>query len=385
MAGEKITIVSVDSDDGHYWRSGKANNLTSVTLATSPEIGSCKLDDVQTVNYLLGHYALGYTSFSPVVQPTGLLPPGVKATFSNLVIFERPPTYQNIFYIPDTVHSLMRTRPSVYRVALPWQLYAAVYNSDYYLNAVYMYFMDAPLTSVDQKVYAPNIPNFYANGQLCRPTFAAMEDVDRYSKDVSGVIHSAFDWIWNNGTNHDLTESMVLLPRYADDLSKTVIGQISKSNFYFCKSSLVSHKLSPEQVHAAFTSWETIDIKEILNYEWATPSLLLHDTNYSNQTIQIIVESNAYSEHLESWLNYTYEGESEGHIEDRSLEGDYDQSEYIQYLLSNGYVVYPEKKTNVSYSDMLQVIFQKNNTLKRKTINILSDVNKIFQISSEVS
>ena len=37
--------------------------------------------------------------------------------------------------------------------------------------------------------------------------YESMEDIDGYSKDLSGVIASAYDWIWNSGFNHDLTEN----------------------------------------------------------------------------------------------------------------------------------------------------------------------------------
>ena len=35
-----------------------------------------------------------------------------------------------------------------------------------------------------------------------------MEDIEKYPKDLSGIIASAYDWIWNSGFNFDITESI---------------------------------------------------------------------------------------------------------------------------------------------------------------------------------
>lgn len=373
---DTISVVTVNSS---------YNSIYSVAKVVTQYGSEYVLNQEQTKDYLLNHYSLGYTTFASYSKPTGLMPPGVKAIFPNVVVFERPPTYQNIFYIADTVSERMSEEQHVYRVALPWQLYVAVYNSDFYLTNVYMYFMDAPLTSVKQNIYAPNIPNFFANGLLCRPNFSTMEDVERYSKDVSGVIHSTFDWVWNNGTNHDLTESMVLLPKYTEDISTTVIGRLPISGHYFDKSFCNSYRLSETQVKTAFSSWEKIDIKDILDYKWVSPSTQLHDVS-SGDYISSIQESSAYSDYLQDWLFNNYSDEDEEDIINRMDNGEYDISEYISFLINNNYVSPPlDKRSDFSYEQMLNSIFAENNTLRRKTVNILSDIKKITEILKPVS
>ena len=368
---DTVSVITVNSS---------YNSIYSVAKATTQYGTEYVLNKEQTEDYLLNHYSLGYTTFSSLSKSTGLMPPGIKAIFPNVVVFERPPAYQNIFYIADTVSERMSEEQNVYRIALPWQLYIAVYNSDFYLSNVYMYFMDAPLTSVDQNIYAPNIPNFFSNGLLCRPNFSTMDDVERYSKDVSGVVHSAFDWVWNNGTNHDLTESMVLLPKYTQDLSTTVIGHAPRSSHYFDKSYCTTYKLSVEQVKTAFISWEKIDIKDILNYKWASPSPQLHDVN-SSDYMTFVQQSDAYSDHVQDWLFNHYSDEDEEDIINRMDNGEYDIVEYISFLINNNYVSPPsDQRNNFSYQKMLDNIFRENNTLKKKTVNILSDIKKITQI-----
>lgn len=358
---------------------------TGVTKATTQYGNEYFLNNDQTREYLFNHYAIGYTNFSTLSKSTGLMPPGVKAIFPNIVVFERPPAYQNVFYIPDNVSEQMSDEQLVYRVALPWQLYIAVYNPDFYLNNVYMYFMDAPLTSLDQNIYGPPIPNFYANGLLCRPNFSSMDDIERYSKDISGVIHSAFDWVWNNGTNHDLTESMLLLPKHTKDISSTVFGNLAESRNYLDKCYCSGYKLAVDQVKMAFSSWEKVNIKEILNYKWISPSPNRHDLNTSDYINQV-QQSSAYSDYLQDWLFEEYSDDSEEEIINRLDNGDYDVHSYVSFLISNNYVHPPSNENNdFSYKKMLQIILKEHNTLKKKTVNILYDIKKITEILSSVS
>ena len=107
------------------------SEVYSVLFADTQYGNSYFLDGPKTAEYVDSHYSRGYINNSPVEQDTGLLPPGVKAIFPNIVVFERPPAYQNVFYIPDTVHQNMLDTQQVYRIPLPWQLYIAVYNTDY--------------------------------------------------------------------------------------------------------------------------------------------------------------------------------------------------------------------------------------------------------------
>jgi hypothetical protein len=348
----------------------------TVTFAENDYNGSYCLNEDKSNDYVLHHYARGYMGSSPVEKNTGLMPPGVKAIFPNIVVFERPPAYQNVFYIPDTVHQNMSDQELTYRVALPWQLYIAVYNSDYYLSNVYMYFMDGPLTSVDQKIYSPFIPNFFANGLLCRPNFSTMDDVERYSKDISGIITSAFDWVWNNGTNHDLTESMVALPKYIKDINSTVIKNEPDP---FVNEQL-TYKFSTEQVKRAFSSWEQIDIKDILNYKWPAPCKTLHDHNNSG-TFDQIYDSSAYHGYLGEWLSNYYDDEDEESIEYRIDNDEYDQSVYISFLLERGYVTLPTSdRLDLSYKSMLDIILNEHRTSSRDKVSTIRDMVKITQL-----
>jgi hypothetical protein len=214
-------------------------------------------------------------------EPTGIMPPGVLAVTNNFVIFERPPEFKNVFIIPSVVSDMREggnySDDSIfmYRLPLPWQLYIVHYNTAstsegtaYYTTDVRMHFMDSNLSSFDQNVYSVPLPNFYSNGNLCRPMFASMDEIERYPKSITGVIQSAYDWIWNNGTNLDLTESVVqyIVQMYSQDIKNTVFG---KSFEYFPVSvASGSYYTSMGNIDKFLKEWEKYSLEEVLHLFW---------------------------------------------------------------------------------------------------------------------
>ena len=351
----------------------------SITRAISEYDEVHFLNNQQTYNFIENYYSNGYLNYSFLDRNTGLMPPGVKYITPNAVVFERPPSYQNIFYIADTVHSEMSERVHTFRVALPWQLYIAFYNSEYYTSNVFMYFMDGPLTFLDQPIYAPFIPNFYPNGMLCRPNFSSMDDIERYTKDISGVIASAFDWVWNNGTNHDLTEAMTLLPKYSSDINSTVVASYVQENGYFGN---VHHKLSYSQVISSFQSWEKIDIKDIINYKWVSPSKTFHD---QPNNLEDVVNTNVYIENLPEWLSNYYSEDDEESLEYRLDNDEYDNSEYLSFLLGNGLISGSSTRQPVTYREKFTQLLQEMPAPSKPFVTIERDIAKVKELSAIVS
>jgi hypothetical protein len=210
-----------------------------------------------------------------------IVPPAIKYRSNGVVVFERPPSYQVVQYAPQNVSNLDDDTPiHVYRIPIPWQLYVITYNPDkYYCNSVRMYFMKSSLHSPEQTVYMPPIPNFFTNGLLCRPMYDSMEDVDGYSKDLSGVIASAYDWIWNSGFNHDLTENFYHVVRQKKPVEiLNLYNRLQEVN-----SSGYFRGITPTHLKAILESWEKIDLNNILDLNWPNPSLTQsfeEDRNY---------------------------------------------------------------------------------------------------------
>ena len=227
--------------------------------------------------------------FNSLVKDTGIMPPGVLCITDQLVVFERPPEFKNIFLIPLVMNDIRTNdKQETYRIALPWQLYIVHYMSypdpetgenQIYPTNVKMHFMKSNLYSLDQELYMVPLPNFYTNGNLCRPVFDSMEDTNRYSKDIAGVVTAAYDWIWNAGTNLDLTESVVRTYQQAQYIDrnevKTVFGDL-------CKGEHLPYRFNHNNFYCPFNpvdfllkSWEQFSLEEVLNIEWPTNSCLI--------------------------------------------------------------------------------------------------------------
>jgi hypothetical protein len=200
-----------------------------------------------------------------------ILPPAIKYHSNGVVVFERPPSYQVVQYAPQNVSNLEDDTPiHIYRIPIPWQLYVITYNPNtYFCNSVRMYFMKTPLHSPEQNIYMPPIPNFFTNGLLCRPMYDNMNDVDGYSKDLSGIIASAYDWIWNSGFNHDLTENFYHVVRQKKPIkiltSYSIVTNVDNHSYY--------RGVTPTHVRAILGDWERLDLNGILDLDWPNPSL----------------------------------------------------------------------------------------------------------------
>ena len=261
QCNNSLTVSSfssvISSNDGY-------NSNTSITANTSLP--------------LISSFFARITNHSVVRYPTGILPPGVLAITDNCVVYERPPQYQNIQVIFDQVDNINyeNSKIRVYRLPIPWQLYIATYtsfNDCLYPNTLRMYFMKNSIHhsgANDAHLYLPPLTNFYANGLLCRPMYSDYEDVNRYSNDISGIVSATYDWVWNTGTNLDLTMAPVELLLQAKHFSSN--NYILNSSFSN-EVSISSYYLPSPSVHGILSRWESLDsLHDISNYDWPNPA-----------------------------------------------------------------------------------------------------------------
>jgi len=209
-------------------------------------------------------------------QYNDLIFPGLRYASEGILIFERPPTYKVLDISRDYQANInSHTLQSEYYLPIPWQVYIAMYNpATMRLVAVKMFFTSTSLFDFNQAVFAPPLYNFYSNGMLCRPFFESIDDIEKYPKTYSGVIASAYDWIWNSGFNFDITEN---------------ISQFLQSkNFYSFEPYLTSasakasyHLLVNNPIHAIlnrldfiyaknfYNCWQNIALKDISSVSWS--------------------------------------------------------------------------------------------------------------------
>lgn len=202
--------------------------------------------------------------------------PGVRYMTPGIIVFERPPSYQHLTISFDHRDELNDETPiKDYYIPIPWQVYIASYNpEDMRLFNVRMYFTSSTLFSVDQPIYAPPLFNFYSNGKLCRPFFPSIEDIEKYPQNVSGIIASAYDWIWNSGFNLDITENIseFLMTKKFTQFEKYLKTQEEKLSYSFLLSHSVTgipRTLPSAYTNSLFTCWQSVPIEEISSFNWS--------------------------------------------------------------------------------------------------------------------
>lgn len=347
------SMISIVDTSGYF----NTNNAFKVVVSDH-EDNIVMLNGVKAIKYLNETILSGYnnTVFGSESVDSGILPPGVRVVGKNYVVFERPPTYQNVFFNPEKLHSGMREENILtYRIPIPWQVYVAKFTNDYYLSDVSMYFSNTSLISKEQYLYLPPLPNFYTDGSLCRPMFSDMNDVERYPKNLSGMVACAYDWIWNNGTNNDLNEAMVhvnlQLAIHAEKYNSTIFSKMSKEEYIqtsFENPYGVTYYHST-QVAAIFKTWEKSTLEQVLSYSWPVPSFDKHfSAQYYHSNYSDITEHPQYFNWLGDWARDYYQEESSEDIEYLIDNGDYDGDAYFDYVSNNHISPTPVQFKNIT-------------------------------------
>lgn len=344
------------------------------------------------------------SSFVPLKSnidcPTGILPPGVRHIGSNYVVYEKPPTYHNIFYIPSTVQDMVEytydedgeiedsidvdLETDVYRVPIPWQLYIATFSEDYICTGVYMYFMNTSLFSSDQNLYMPTLPNFYTNGFLCRPMFSSMDEILSYDKNIKGVIESSYNWIWGGGTNNDLNENILHL--FVQCENNPIVSNIPpqlRKLFPSFNSINGPHYASPSSIQAFLLTWQNLTIDDILDCSWPNPSTNKHFQTFHN----IHGYPEDFLDRLPEYISECYYDENEEYPSDDYIEEiisceDYSFSSYRDWMISSGYYTpappsYPWS-SSMTYKQILSLIIEELRSMRAEAAPSLNlDIVKI--------
>jgi len=351
------------------------------------------IDDYQNERIITNDTALDlinnyFSCLDPVKnlnRDTGILPPGVKMIGDNYVVYEKPPTFKNVFYynaerdsVVDTPES-MSNNLTIARIPIPWQLYIAKFNQAYYVYEVSMFFMNTSLLSVDQPLYLPPLPNFYTNATLCPPIMDNMEDVDRYSKDVSGIIASSYDWVWNSGSNHDLTEACLHVARQLKK-DESILRNMPDDTYtkYFNGFSVSRYAANVSQVTLMLKAWEEFSLQDVCEMKW--PNTSGEYKNFRSDHSSVTEHSNFY-DHLEQYL--IEHGNDAEDIHYIIEEGDYDGDDYLQWVVGNN-LISVEKPwlTTYTYQTILNIIIRQITAeLRINLTNYKKDVYSLVNFS----
>lgn len=204
-----------------------------------------------------------------------ILFPGIRYMTPGIVVFERPPAHHVVSVSHDYRDSLKDETPtSEYYIPIPWQVYVCEYNpADMRLFSVRMFFTESSLMNLDQVIYTPPMFNFYSNGALCRPFFGSIEDIEKYPQNISGIIASAFDWVWNSGFNHDITDSISFFLGNTKghlQFKNYITPDLKNSYDSFCSQRYnpFSHNIPRSIVNSFFRYWESIPLEVVSSLKW---------------------------------------------------------------------------------------------------------------------
>jgi hypothetical protein len=265
----------------HSWRAATEPVYSSIS-ANYGDISTFSTDKSDQIESILDK-VIDYSQLQ-----SGVLQPGLRFSMPGVMVFERPPSMQLVQYINNTVSEITEIEDQEYcecdnddceyyhseyelesvksyYIPVPWQLYIASYSmnpqSKYMITSVRMFFMNTPLNHPEVELYAPYIPNFFGNGLLCSPMFEDYWEISRYASDLSGVMASAYDWVWNTGFNADLYEC----------IQQTVYqspNEFVKQN----KNVIFNNRLAPNFYHAL----SKLTVEDVVSMKWATPSYNHH-------------------------------------------------------------------------------------------------------------
>lgn len=341
-------IIALDDVNRHYGRP----DLSFIRYSNAMLDETHSIVDRNLVKKLASNHFNLFSSLKNHSVDSGLIPPGLKMVGSNYLVFERPPTIKNIFYVPlhkSDVPSNTEGSQQIYSLPIPWQLYFVCFNPDMYTYSVHMFFMNTSINTSDQKLYLPPLPNFYTFSMLCPPVMETMEDVDRYPKNISGVMQAAYDWVWNSGTNHDLTEACLHVS-FQCPKENSIMKHIDDHVYavYFDKMRSLAnsrHSAPPHYISHMFSSWEKCTLNEVCNFVWPNTSHPLSNFTYSSYDI---TETDAYQDNLVSYLdNGDYDMDE---IQDIIENDSYDHDDYINYLISSDCINQEDRFNSLSSS-----------------------------------
>lgn len=275
--------ATFNSDNVDYRPYSSFSQLSNTTLKVKNAYSEYAFDNLTQIENNLNNIL-----FSSTIE-SDLLPPGVRHISPGFVVFERPPSMQLVQYINNSVeqissdgdeiwneddesYDIVEIEPiSTYYIPVPWQLYFAFYSmtpgSQYYVTSVKMFFMNSPLNSHHNQLFMPYIPNFFTNGSLCNPMLDTYEEIDRYPKNISGIVQSAYDWVWNTGFNADLYECVSQI--YEQKPNQFVIDSIKNTSSF-------SNHYSNNVVNHFYRNISKLSLEDVTNMKWANPSYGTH-------------------------------------------------------------------------------------------------------------
>ncbi len=337
---EHYTFHQSKQIDVNYWKHNNVDNdeqltnsISNVQYYSNAVIGEMSYSDFSDLNgvsfdkfkeHLINHFAVPFKiDTDSKKKDFDLIFPGLKCIDENIIVFELPPSMRHVSYQEAFRDNVGSGNYREFYIPVPWQVYIATFSNDMRLASVQMYFSKTSLYSSEQKLYAPPLFNFYSDGTLCRPFFSQMEDIEKYPKTYSGIMASAFDWIWNSGFNWDITENItdyfhskkfISMKPFLDVKSLNIIKELETRSFS-------SHgTMEPSLVNFLFSFWQQVPLEKVLELDWNSFCIYEDFIHRSYQGYARGVLSEELNEYLnELGITLVDEYETEDDCEDENI------------------------------------------------------------------
>lgn len=204
------------------------------------------------------------SSFKSQLSNSGLLPSGCLYAdkTGKLVMFERPPRYQQITYYPESRQDAIESeedRSRTFMIPLPWQIYIAEYQSSGKLFSIKMFFSDSEVNQLSNvsgtnefyisnlnktPLRVPTLPNIYGNYNFC------IDNEVIYAQDhtLEAKIFGAYNAVWDTVFNNDLLD--------------TYSPGIDQATSFLANKKSRNYSIDPFNF---FKDWADFSIGELLN------------------------------------------------------------------------------------------------------------------------
>jgi hypothetical protein len=225
-----------------------------------------------------------------------------------------------------------------------------------------MYYNKKPISQngFEEPVFLPVLPNFYSNGLLCRPFYASADDINMYSKDISGVIAAAYDSVWNSGWNTDLVDTII---DFNQDVRKKYAYGYNEMISYF-----TNHNSNLIEGLANYHHWNSITGRDSMFSKYVKLIEKLDVVDSLNLVYPMVSKSQIRAHYLEQLKDEARESfEYDCECEEEDINDD-DLNSYIEDRLSEFF------SKPSSFDDILRYILQ----YRSPDLNIIDPVNNNY-------
>lgn len=255
------------------------NNVTG-NITYGDDTGANVLPEVNALS-------LTKTLAAPSNSATGILPPAIRwiSGRGDMFAFERPPRIQKLSYHPvvrDAVQDGMAEY--TFEIPIPWTVYLVTLSALTTPVEVRVFARNAPLDSMQDKLYLLPIPNIYYNAVLCPPIF---EKYEAQEPSIAAATQAAYNLVWNSGFNFDLVDAVMSALQQGLPWADINTIKTQKINGRTRRTWGTKHS----KVYSFFSRWSEYNVSEALSLAW--PEVSGADRPYipSSTTLESVISN----------------------------------------------------------------------------------------------